>query len=121
MNIRPITRDEATIRVLAEPDLVPVEGNASASGDDTFDWEVEHNILCRLQQGDVWAWAAVTVIVIWGAFEARAHLSCCSYAGEDDFRQPGCYFDDMVEEALEELNRTVRETYQQMKEREMAA
>jgi len=121
MNIRPIRFEETTIRVLAEPDFIPVEGNACASGDDTFDREIERNILCRLQQGDVWAWAAVTIIVAWGPFEAQACLGCCSYTDEDDFRQPGGYFDDMVAEALDELNRTVRESYQQMKEREMAA
>ena len=121
MNIKPITREEATIRVLAEPDPVPVEGNACVSGDDDFDREVEHNILCRLQQDQVWAWAAVTVIVAWGSFEGREYLGCCSYADENDFKQPGGYFDDLVAEALEELNRTIRETYQQMKERELAA
>jgi hypothetical protein len=121
MNIKPITREEATIRVLAEPDPVPVEGNACASGDDDFDREVEHNILCRLQQDQVWAWAAVTVIVAWGSFEGRAYLGCCSYADEKDFKQPGGYFDDMVAEALDELNRTISETYQEIKEREMAA
>ncbi len=121
MNIRPITREEARIRVLAEPDHVPVEGNASGSGDDDFDREVEHNILCRLQQGDVWAWAAVTVVVAWCHFEGRAHLGCCSYADEDDFRQPDGYFDDMVNEALEELNKSISEAYQRIKEREMAA
>ena len=121
MNIKPITREEATIRVLAKPDPVPVEGNACVSGDDDFDREVEHNILCRLQQDQVWAWAAVTVIVAWGSFEGRAYLGCCSYADENDFKQPGGYFDDMVAEALDELNRTISEAYQQMKEREMAA
>ena len=120
MNIKPITREEATIRILAEPDPVPVEGNACASGDDDFDREVEHNILCRIQD-DVWAWAAVTIVVAWGSFKGRACLGCCSYADENDFRQPGGYFDDMVAEALDELNRTISETYQQMKEREMAA
>jgi len=121
MNIKPITCEEATIRVLAEPDPVPVEGNACASGDDDFDREVEHNILCRLYQGDVWAWAAVTIVVAWGSFEDRTYLGCCSYADENDFKQPGGYFDDMVAEALDELNRTINEAYQQMKEREMAA
>jgi len=121
MNIRPIRREEAMIRVLAEPDHVPVEGNACVSGNESFDLEVEHNILCRLQQEDVWAWAAVTIVVSWGLFEARTHLGCCSYADETDFKQPGGYFDDMVAEALDELNRTVSETYQQMKGREMAA
>ena len=121
MSIRPIRSEEATIRVLAEPDDIPVEGNACASGDDGFDREVEHNILSRLQQNDVWAWAAVTVVVTWGSFEGRDHLGCCSYADAEDFKQPGGYFDDMVSEALAELNRSVREAYQQMKEREMAA
>ena len=54
MNIKPNTRQEATIRVLAEPDPIPVEGNACASGDDDFDREVEDNImpsveLCRIR------------------------------------------------------------------------
>ena len=121
MNIRPIRCEEAAIRVLAEPDHIPVEGNACVSGDDDFDREVEHNVLCRLQHGDVWAWAAVTIGVVWGQFEGRAYLGCCSYADENDFRQPCGYFDDMVAESLDELNRTVSEAYQQMKEREMAA
>jgi len=43
MNIRPITREEAAIRVLAEPDDIPVEGNACASGDDDFDREIEQS------------------------------------------------------------------------------
>ncbi len=121
MTIQSITRGEAAIRILAETEHIPVEGNACASGDDDYDREVERDILDRLDQGDVWAWAAITVIVVWGPFEARAYLGCCSYANEDDFRQPDGYFDDLVAEALEELNRTVRETYQQMKERELAA
>jgi hypothetical protein len=121
MNIKPITREEATIRVLAEPDEVPVEGNACASGDNAFDQEVEQGILARLEQGDVWAWAAVTVIVTWASFEARTHLGCCSYDSEDDFKQHGGYFDDMVAEALDDLNRTIGDTYQRIKEREMAA
>ena len=121
MTINPIAREEATIRVLAEPDHTPVEGNASVSGDDDFDREVEHNILCRLQQGDVWAWATVTVVTAWGPFKGNAHLGCCSYADENEFKQPGGYFDDMVTEALDELNHCVGEAYRQLKAREQAA
>jgi len=55
MNIRPIRREEAMIRVLAEPDHVPVEGNACVSGNESLDREVEHNImpsveLCRTER-----------------------------------------------------------------------
>ena len=54
MNLRPVALEEAAIRVLAETDHIPVEGNASGSGDDDFDREVEHNImpsveLCRIR------------------------------------------------------------------------
>ena len=121
MDWRPLTREEIAISLKAEPEFVPVEGNAMASGDDAFDREVEQDIFQRLAQNDVWAWAMVTVTVSWGPFSASDHLGCCSYANEEDFRQPGGYFDDMVDEALEELNRIVRDAYEQLKEREQAA
>ena len=121
MNWNPLTREEVSIRLEAEPELLPVEGNASASGDDDFDREVEHNILSRIQQGDTWAWAAVTVTASWGPFSASDHLGCCSYANEEDFRQPGGYFDDMVAQAIEDLNRLALDAYRQLKTREQAA
>ena len=121
MDWRLLTREEVAISLKAAPEFVPIEGNASASGDDAFDQEVEGSILCRVEQGDVWAWAAVTVTVSWGPFSASDHLGCCSYADEEDFRQPGGYFDDMVDEALEELNKIVLNAYQRLKEREQAA
>lgn len=119
MNIQPIQREEATISVLAEPDFIPVEGNACVSGDDAFDREIERDILRRLDQGDVWAWATVAVIVIWGPFEGRAYLGCCCYEDEEDFRQPGGYFEDMVAEVLDELNKAVQDAYHRLKQREM--
>ncbi len=116
---KPLSREEVKVLVTAELDPIPVEGNASASGDYAFDQEVEQNILERLQQGDVWAWGAVTVTVSWGPFSASDHLGCCSYADEEDFRQPCGYFDDMVDEALSELNQTALGAYQQLKERDL--
>jgi hypothetical protein len=121
MNLKPLTRKEVTVRLKAEPEFISVEGNASATGDEAFAREVERNILQRLQRGDIWAWAAVTVTVSWGPFSAWDNLGCCSYADEEDFRQAGGYFDDMVDEALEELNRIALDAFRQLKERESAA
>jgi len=121
MDWKPLTRQEIAIRLKADPEFIPVEGNALASGDDAFDRKVEEGILHRLEQEDVWAWAAVTVTVSWGPFLASDHLGCCSYADEEDFCQPGGYFDDMIDEALDELNRVVLEAYRQLKTRERAA
>ncbi|MCC6694892.1 MAG: hypothetical protein IT365_04585 [Candidatus Hydrogenedentes bacterium] len=121
MNWKPLTREEIAIRLKVEPEFIPVEGNALASGDDAFDREVEGGIFRRLEQDDVWAWAMVTVNVSWGLFSASDHLGCCSYADEEDFRQPGGYFDDMVDGALEELNKLTEDASRQLKERELAA
>jgi hypothetical protein len=121
MNPRPITKEEAAIRVRAEPEHIPVEGNALVSGDDALDREAEQEILQRLDQGDTWAWAAVTVTATWGPFAASDHLGCCSYADEADFTQPGGYYDDMVDAALDELNQTILDAYRRIKERERAA
>ena len=121
MTIQPLRREEVIITVAAEPELVPVEGNASCSGNEDFDREVEHNVLSRLQQGDVWAWASVLVIVSWNGFEGRSSLGCCSYADENDFRQSFGYFEDMVAEALAELNKRVLDAYERIKVRENAA
>ena len=63
MQLKPLTRDEVTIRLIAEPEFLPVEGNASATDDDALDREIAQRILHRLDQGDVWAWAMVTVTV----------------------------------------------------------
>lgn len=121
MHWRPLSRQEVSVCLKAEPEFLPVEGNASVSGDDAFDREVEDEILRRLERGDVWAWAMVTVTVSWGPLSASDHLGCCSYADEEDFRQPGGYFDDMSDEALDELNKIAEEAYRRLKERDLAA
>ena len=121
MNWKPLTREEIAIRLKVEPEFVSVEGNAMASGDDAFDREVEQDIVSRVQHGDVWAWAMLTVTASWGLFSCSDHLGCCSYADEEDFRQAGGYFDDMVDEALQDLNKIILDTYRQLKKRELAA
>ena len=118
MLFRPLIRDDVGITITAEPEWTPVCGNAMASGDDTLDKEVEDDILGRLEQGEVWAWTAVTVTVSWQGQQASDHLGCCSYRDEDDFRQPDGYFDDMVDEAVETLNVELSELYAQLSARE---
>ena len=116
MSIRSIERHEARISNRAEPELVPIEGNAMASGDDEFDAQVENEIRERLNQGDIWAWAAVEVRATWRGFRGTACLGCCSYQSEEDFCEPDGYFDDLVNEALGDLNREVAEAHQHLQE-----
>jgi hypothetical protein len=103
MELRKLTIDDVTVTLRAEPEDVPVRGNAVASGDDATDREVEDKIIADLERGSEWAWCCAVVEVSWGSFKNVATLGCCSYRSEEDFRASG-YYDEMVSEALDGLN-----------------
>lgn len=101
-------KKEPKIEVLAEYDDCSVRGNAVASGDDADDKKVEDEILRRLKDDDVWAWAAVTVRASIGELHGEDHLGCCSYESEEDFKKDGYYL-DMVDGAKAELLKKIEE------------
>ncbi len=102
--IRKLTKEDVKFRVNAVDDDLPVRGNAQASGNYESDREVEDGIIDRLEGGDVWAWALVTVTAHWKEFVGQAVLGGCSYKDEADFISSGGYYDQMCEEALKSLN-----------------
>lgn len=114
MPCRTLTNDDIHIRVTAYLEDIPVRGNAVCSGDEDFDQQVESEILERLEQDDVWAWATVCVTAEWEGLKEVECLGCCCYADEEEFRQEGGYFDDMVEEAITNLNTRLRNLYEKM-------
>lgn len=114
MPCRTLTKEEINIRVMAYPEEIPVKGNAICSGDEDFDRQVESEILKRLEQDDVWAWATVRVTSEWECLSASEYLGCCCYADENEFREEGGYFDDMIHEALSNLNLRLRNLYERM-------
>ncbi|GAG47138.1 unnamed protein product [marine sediment metagenome] len=58
----------------------------------------------RLDQGDVWAWAAVTVTATVGEFTESMTLHGCCYKDEKDFMQPNWYYDDMANDCVNKIN-----------------
>lgn len=90
---------DITFTITVERDDQPIRG-AFASGDDARDRADETELITRLENGDTWAWAYVTVTGHCkdrlGFFEAADALGGCSYADEADFRA-GPYFTDMCE------------------------
>jgi hypothetical protein len=114
MPCKTLTRNDITIVVTAFPEEIPVKGNAMCSGDEAFDHQVETEILERLEKDDMWAWATVCVAAEWECLSASEYLGCCCYANEEEFRQEGGYFDDMVHEALSNLNLRLRNLYERM-------
>lgn len=93
---------EVTYEVDVEQDDTPVRGNAMASGDADADKAVEDEILGRLDQGDVWAWALVKVTAKCEGFTGTAYLGGCSYKDEKEFQEDG-YFEQLKHEAFEDL------------------
>jgi len=114
MPCRTLRSNDITVLVTAFPEEIPVKGNAMCSGDEDFDQKVESEILERLEQDDLWAWATVCVTAEWEGLKETEHLGCCCYADEEEFRQEGGYFDEMVEEALSNLNLRLRSLYERM-------
>ncbi len=79
------------------------------SGEPDFDAAASREIRERLARGDDWAWCEVQVRVTWRGFKGESSwLGGCSYASEQDFREPGGYFDDLLDEAIDDLNLAIR-------------
>ena len=107
--MKTLTKEDVEIELIAHWEDIPVRGNVMASGDDQFDKKCEDEVLERLENGDVWAWANVEVKCSYkGITSDSEYLGGCTYKDEDDFRKGG-YFDDMVETCLDNLNEKLRE------------
>ena len=102
--MKTLTESDVTFAIECLPEHTPIEGNAMASGDDEADREAEQWIHRQLDNGNDWAWCTVRVTAEFEGLLGDDYLGCCSYKSEDDFKQPGGYYDDMKACALAELN-----------------
>ena len=93
-----------------EVDDAPVRGNAMCSDESDFDHECKDKILTDLEDGNVWAWAAVSVTCRVPRYRAYGvdHLGCCSYANEADFKSGG-HYDDMRSDSRQALKAALKE------------
>lgn len=114
MPARKLTEADVTFTIECEHEEEPIEGNASAIDPET-DAETCKWIRDQLDRGNEWAWCSVKVTAKLKTastlveLEGADYLGCCSYKSEEDFRQPGGYFDDMKHEALADLQRQIDE------------
>lgn len=105
--LRWIERKDCSIRLSCEPELMPFKGNCSAVDAET-DAATEQWIRDQLEKGNEWAWCMVTVRVSFCGLEEDEHLGGCSYESGAKFREPGGYYDDMIDECLDRLNLTLK-------------
>lgn len=116
--LRKLTKEDCEITLSAELDEDnPIRGNAFASGDDAVDKQVEDELIERVVNGDIWAWARVTISASWSEFKGSDSIGGCSYVDENDFRNSD-YFNDMVNCAIENLNDTIKSHYNSIKKLE---
>jgi len=92
-----------TYNLFIQPDDLSVRGNAVVSGDAAFDRKTENEILERLADGDIWAWADVECQAEYKGFTGSDYLGACSYRNTEQFVRPGDYWDDMKAESKREL------------------
>lgn len=71
--------------------------------------EDEEYVRQQLRDGNEWAWCRVHVRATWWdrrtgrEYEGDDYLGGCSYGSEEDFKQPGGYYDDMKAQAYADL------------------
>lgn len=111
LGIRPLLADELTfvVEYLPETDVSPDDHCAHEGCEGCCTWVRE-----QLAAGNEWAWCTIRVAARWQGFAADDLLGCCSYASEEQFRQPGGYFEDMKVTALHRLNAAVTAANQRL-------
>ena len=101
------------------PEDLPIRGNCLASGDNAEDERCALWIESELRKGNDWAWCCAkvtcTIEAMGETFAGTDYLGACSYMGEEDFRTPGGYFDDMKRAAHEAALDAMRAALQRAK------
>ena len=92
-----------TYRVYVAQDDLEVRGNASAWDDEAENEAYASEIIARLDDGDMWAWAQVTVEAEFMGVSGEDHLGACSYRNTADFCCEDGYYPDMKAQALDAL------------------
>ena len=97
-------------RLFIQQDEFEVQGNAPVSGYDRgfSGWDYEDRIGARLERGDIWAWAQVSVEASYKGFSGWDHLGGCSYENTEGFITPAGYWPDMKDQVRAELLKNVR-------------
>lgn len=108
--LRELTRADVDIVISTEEEYDDPAG-FFATEDEEADAAEVADIKRRVRMGDPWAWCTVVVTVSWKDQQGRTCLGACSYESEDDFRENSCYFDQMVDDAIQDLNQNVHNTY----------
>ena len=108
--VRTLTRADVTFTLTLEEEDIPVRGNAMVSDDEETDRLAEDWVLAELERGNLAAWCCVKVTAHYNGFHGTAYLGACSYKTEAELRASMKEDYDLEEQALDDLNATIRDS-----------
>lgn len=104
--MRTLTPADVTISVITEPCTESAYGQLGGCATKN---QIA-NLLGRARYNE-WKWCDVEVRVEWNGLAGSDFLGCCSYKNKEQFCQPGGYYDDMLDAAMDELREQVATIY----------
>ena len=105
--IRELTKNEVTITITSEYEY-------THQVDSLSDCMTKEQIGYNRENVSPWYWCTVKVTVSWNGVSEHKYLGACSYESEQYFIENSCYYEDMVEEALSDLNKTLQAQYKNL-------
>jgi hypothetical protein len=110
-----VTKASVYIRVTAEQNDESPEDSYRIPGIKQRKRDVDRfveSVNSMIDKDDTWGWCQVTITAHFGPFNGKAHLGGCSYESEQDFVENSSYYDQMVAEAIEEVQQEINAAYE---------
>lgn len=115
MPAKKVTLADVKISVIVEDEDTDPETNYRIPGIEINDDEVQAFVEAvdeMVEEHGRWDWCQVEVRAEFGPFKGSSHLGGCSYEGEEDFKKEGGYYEQMIEEAIRDLQQQISEAYE---------
>jgi len=107
-NMKTLTKEMVTFTIQCEPELIPVYEALSEEQTGTDSHKEYIDKVIKDDGANPWLWCSVAVVAKFHGLMGYAHLGSCAYESEEDFIK-GDYYEQMQEEALEDLQKQVDE------------
>lgn len=114
MKLRPLTKDEVFFKIEA----IEEDFHYNDPGNH-FSSEVIQGFKKMVEKAGLWGWCCVKVTANWKTSEASprfeshpAYLGGASYLNEEDFIKNSGYYEQLCDEALDNLNKEIDSCFQ---------
>jgi len=125
IKLRKLSAEEVVFSIRVEDEMFETPDKHFLSGKDDPDEEITKEMVAgikkRAYRGDPWAWCTVIIEAKWISesgveiYTGSTCLGCCSYDNEKDFKENSGYHEDMLGEALIDLNQRIEMSFLRMK------